>query len=177
MKLLKLLTRYPNVRSLGPDGISALFLFKCRKILYYLINIIFNKALSEGQFSSVWKISRITQIIKTGDPTSVTNYRSISNLPFIGKIFEYMVLKQIERVLLSTLFIDQHGFFLCRSIITSSLNLSCFIHDTFEDRVQVDTIFMDFSKAYDSVDHTNLIHILDNNNLILCQKPFDIYEF
>ncbi|KAL4131796.1 hypothetical protein QTP88_009052 [Uroleucon formosanum] len=111
--------------------------------------------------AAVWKISRITPILKSGDPTLVTNYRPISNLPFIGKLFELIVLKQIERSLHSTLSMDQHGFFPGRSTITSSLDFSCFIRDAFRDNSQVDAIFTDFSKAFDSVDHNSLIYTLD----------------
>lgn len=150
-----------NVRGLGPDGISAFFLYNCRKILCSPICSIFNKSLSEGKFLSVWKISRITPILKSGDPSLVTNYRTVSNLPFIGKIFEQLVLKIIERVLLPTLSIDQHGFYPGRSTTTNLLVFSPFIRDVFNKSTQVDTIYMDFSKAFDSVDHFNLIYILD----------------
>jgi len=92
----------------------------------------------------VWKTSRITPILKSGDPSLVTKYRPVSNLPIIGKIFEQLVLKKIERVLLAILSIDQHGFFPVRSTTTSSLVFSSFIHDAFNESAQVDTIFIDF---------------------------------
>jgi len=111
----------------------------------------------EGNFPAVWKISCVIPILKSGDPTLVTNYRSVSNLPFIIKLFELMVFKKIERCLHSTFSIDQHGFFLGRSTITSSLDFSCFIRDAFIDHSQVDAIFTDFSKAFDSVDHNSLM--------------------
>ncbi|KAL4098047.1 hypothetical protein QTP88_022719 [Uroleucon formosanum] len=150
-----------NVRGVGPDDIPASLLFKCREVLCSPLCTIFNKSLTEGFFPAVWKISRITPILKSGDPTLVTNYRPISNLPFIGKLFELIVLKQIERSLHSTLSMDQHGFFPGRSTITSSLDFSCFIRDAFRDNSQVDAIFTDFSKAFDSVDHNSLIYTLD----------------
>ncbi|KAL4113859.1 hypothetical protein QTP88_017420 [Uroleucon formosanum] len=150
-----------NVRGAGPDDIPASLLFKCREVLCSPLCTIFNKSLTEGFFPAVWKISRITPILKSGDPTLVTNYRPISNLPFIGKLFELIVLKQIERSLHSTLSMDQHGFFPGRSTITSSLDFSCFIRDAFRDNSQVDAIFTDFSKAFDSLDHNSLIYTLD----------------
>ncbi|KAL4126382.1 hypothetical protein QTP88_010604 [Uroleucon formosanum] len=155
------LKTFSNVRGVGPDDIPASLLFKCREVLCSPLCTIFNKSLTEGFFPAVWKISRITPILKSGDPTLVTNYRPISNLPFIGKLFELIVLKQIERSLHSTLSMDQHGFFPGRSTITSSLDFSCFIRDAFRDNSQVDAIFTDFSKAFDSVDHNSLIYTLD----------------
>ncbi|CAI6364355.1 unnamed protein product [Macrosiphum euphorbiae] len=150
-----------NVRGVGPDDIPASLLFKCREVLCSPLCTIFNKSLTEGSFPAVWKISRVTPILKSGDPTLVMNYRPISNLPLIGKLFELIVLKKIERPLHSTLSTDQHGFFPGRSTITSSLDFSCFIRDAFRDNSQVDAIFTDFSKAFDSVDHNSLIYTLD----------------
>jgi hypothetical protein len=48
----------------------------------------------------------------------------------------------IERIFLPKLSVDQHEFFSGRS--TNSLDYSCYIHDAFDDRIQVDTIFIDF---------------------------------
>ncbi|KAF0756227.1 Reverse transcriptase domain-containing protein [Aphis craccivora] len=105
-----------NIHGVGPDDILASLLFKCHE-----------------------KISRVTPNLKSGDPALATNYRSVSNLPFI----------------------DQHGFFPGRSTITSSLDFSCFIRDAFKDNSQVDAIFTDFSETFDSGDHNSLIYTLD----------------
>jgi len=50
---------------------------------------------------SAWKDSRITPIFKSGNPSDVTNYQPISGLPFLGKMFEQIVLKWVKRTLLS----------------------------------------------------------------------------
>jgi len=93
----------------------------------------------------VWKTSRIiTPILKSGDPSLVTKYKPASNLPFIGKIFDQLVLKIFERVRLATISIYQHGFFPGRSITTNSLVFSSFIFDAFYESAQVDTILQPF---------------------------------
>jgi len=82
-----------NTRGSGPDGNSSLLLYHCYAILSLPITLIFNKSLSGGVFPSVWKINHVTSMLKFGNPTDVANYRPISGLPFLGKLFEFIVLK------------------------------------------------------------------------------------
>lgn len=107
-----------NVRGVGPDDIPAFLLFKCSEVICSPLCPIFNKPLTEGNFPAVWKISCVTPILKSDDPTLVTYYRLVSNLLFISKLFELIVLN-FERSLHSTLSMDQHGFYPGRSAITS----------------------------------------------------------
>eukprot|EP00102_Acyrthosiphon_pisum_P011327 XP_008180017.1 PREDICTED: RNA-directed DNA polymerase from mobile element jockey-like [Acyrthosiphon pisum] len=150
-----------NIYSSGPDGISANLLYHCRASLSLPVTLIFNKSLTEGVFPSLWKISRVTPIFKSGNPADVANYRPISGLPLLGKLFESIVLKRIERSFLTTLSIDQHGFFPGRSTATSHVVFASYLHAAFELGNQVDVIYTDFSKAFDSIDHNALLYILD----------------
>jgi len=150
-----------HIRNSGPDGISAILLYHCRASLSLPVTLIFNQSLIEGVFPSVWKISRVTPILKSGNPADVANYRPISSLPLLGKLFEYIVLKRIERPLLTTISIDQHGFFPGRSTATSLIDFVSYLHTAFDLGNQVDVIYTDFSKAFDSLDHNALIFILD----------------
>lgn len=114
-----------NVRGVGPDDIPASLLFKYREVLCFPLCAIFNKSLTEGNFPAVWKISHVTSILKSGDPTIAKNYRPVSNLLFISKLFELIVLN-FECSLLSTLSIDQQGFYPGHSAINSSLDFLLF---------------------------------------------------
>jgi len=51
-----------TTRGSDPDGISAIFLYRCRDTLTSPICSIFNKSLAEGRFPSIWKCSRVTPI-------------------------------------------------------------------------------------------------------------------
>lgn len=150
-----------NTRGPGPDGISALLLYRCRATLVLPVTLIFNKSLTEGVFPHAWKISRVTPILKSGNPTDVANYRPISGLPFLGKLFESIVLRQIKRKFSSIISIDQHGFVPGRSTVTSHVDFVSFLHKAFELGNQVDVIYTDFSKAFDSIDHRALLYVLD----------------
>jgi len=62
---------------------------------------------------------------------------------------------------LTTSSIDQHGFFPGRSTATSHVVFVSYLHTAFELGNQVDVIYTDFSKAFDSIDHNALFCILD----------------
>ncbi|KAL4127571.1 hypothetical protein QTP88_011738 [Uroleucon formosanum] len=142
-----------TTKSRGHDGISAQLL--------YLLLYVFNLSLAEGVFPSIWKTSQVTPIYKSGDPGSVSNYRPFSGLPLIGKLFEKIVNKCIERRFKLVLSTNQHGFYGGRPTTTSALEFSAFIRDSFKNMSQVDVIFTDISKAFDSISHIVLINILD----------------
>ncbi|KAL4088880.1 hypothetical protein QTP88_023964 [Uroleucon formosanum] len=150
-----------NTRGSGPYGISALLLYRCRATLSLTVTLIFNKSLAEGVFPFTWKISRVTPILKSGNPTDVANYKPISGLPFLGKLFESIVLKQIKRKFSSIISFDLHGFVPGRSTATSHVDFVSFLHKAFELGKQVDVVYTDFSKAFDSIDHSALIYVLD----------------
>lgn len=150
-----------STRGSGPDGIAASFLYHCKDILALPICLIFNKSLIEGSFPSIWKISRVTPILKSGNPADVQNYRPISGLPFLGKLFESIVLKRIDKQFNSIISVDQHGFFPGRSTITSAVDFTSYVYESFERKQQIDVIYTDFSKAFDSIDHGTLIYTLD----------------
>jgi len=86
-----------TTKSRGPDEISAQFSFSIRAQLIYPLLFLFSLSLGEGIFPSVCKTSQVTPIYKSGDPGSLFNYHSISGLPLIGKPFEKIVHKYIER--------------------------------------------------------------------------------
>lgn len=97
-----------------------------------------------------------------GDSTDVTNYRPITTLPHLSKLFETLVLNSIRSSLNHILVDEQHGFRQGRSIVTCNLNLHSYIFDSFRDNCQVDVIYTDISKAFDRVDHNHLMPTLDS---------------
>jgi hypothetical protein len=156
------LTRFRNNKSIGPDGIPADFLYNLRDVLSFPLHLLFQKSLIEGKFPSILKIGSITPILKTGDPANVSNYRPISVLCHIAILFETLVLNNIRPAVNHILINEQHGFRPGRSTTTCNLVLSSYIHEAFLNSSQVDVIYTDFAKAFDSVDHSILIAVLDS---------------
>jgi hypothetical protein len=156
------LTRFRNNKSIGPDGIPADFLYNLRDVLSFPLHLLFQKSLIEGKFPSILKIGSITPILKTSDPANVSNYRPISVLCHIAILFETLVLNNIRPAVNHILINEQHGFRPGRSTTTCNLVLSSYIHEAFLNSSQVDVIYTDFAKAFDSVDHSILIAVLDS---------------
>jgi len=104
----------------------------------------------------------VTPIFKKGDKTKVQNYRPISLLSYPAKLFETLVHKQIYHHVEKYLSNTQHGFCEGRSTTTNLCSLWDFVTESIDEGFQVDVIYTDFSKAFDSVNHDFLIHKLSN---------------
>jgi hypothetical protein len=108
------------------------------------------------------KFSPITPILKSSTSSSVLNYRPISNQSHIAKIFESLVLKEIQRPVNNILMEEQHGFCFGCSTTTCNLLFNNFVFESFQHRLQVDVVYTDFNKAFDLADHEILIKILSS---------------
>ncbi|XP_022161878.1 uncharacterized protein LOC111027769, partial [Myzus persicae] len=157
--LLKLNT-LENVSSIGPDGIPGYFLYKTRFIIFYPLWILFRRSHDDSTFPDMWKIGSITPILKSGCRTSVTNYRPISILGHNSKLFESLVLDAIQPSVNLILANEQHGYRTGRSTVTCNLVFCNYIFGYFKNGTQVDVIYTDFAKAFDSVNHEVLISVL-----------------
>lgn len=118
-----------------------------------LVLILFNKLLSTNLFQSCWKSAVVIPLLKQGkSPTSPTNYRPISLLSVIGKIFEVFNsrLSQLleSRNLLAT---AQHRFRFGHSTQDLLLTIHSYIQESFSRHSHVLAIFFDCTKAFDRV--------------------------
>lgn len=139
------------------DGISAFLLKECASIFVLPLRLLFSKSLSSGYFIQKWKFASVLPVFKTGDKTNVSNYRPISKLPNIAKILEHIVYEKIFFHLKRYLSLDQHGFIAGRSTCTNLAIFTNFCIRNFENGIQIDTIYTDFSKAFDKVNHDILL--------------------
>ena len=121
------------------------------------MHILFNKSLSSGIFPRFWKSSKIVLIHKKGDKSDVSHYRPISILYALSKLFEKIVTKRIYANCRHLLSHCQHGFIDRRSTCSNLVSLKSYIIEAMEDGSQVDAVYTDFSKAFDSVNHIILI--------------------
>lgn len=147
----------------GPDMISSYFFFNCKFVLAVPLLHLYNLSLSSGRFPTKWKISFAKPIHKGKDLTNIINYRPISIISIIPKLFEFIVYEKIYPILTPLLNEDQHGFLKGKSTTTDFLIFEKYILDVFASGFQVDVIFTDFSKAFDKINH-----------LIICNKLYSI---
>ena len=83
-------------KSLGPDKIPARLLKDSRFVIAPYLTRIFNLSLDSVIFPQAWKEVRVSPIHKSGDKTECGNYRPISELPVVSKLFEKLVYTQLN---------------------------------------------------------------------------------
>lgn len=152
-----------NVRK-GPggDGIPTIFLRNCADNLALPLKILFNLSLSEGHFPAEWKKALIVPIFKSGDRQNVQNYRPISILSTVSKVFESLMYDHLLAAFKTKIIPEQHGFFPGRSVESNLLLYTDYILKALDQKTQVDSIYTDFSKAFDKIDHSILIDKLNS---------------
>lgn len=155
-----LLALKPSTRA-GPDGVPAIVLRECADFLFIPLTKMFNRSLSIGVFPEIWKESFIVPLFKSGCRSNVENYRGIAKLSAIPKLFEQLITRKIVHSLSSIVSPSQHGFLKGKSAVTNLLEFTSYAFSNFSSKLQTDTIYTDFSKAFDRVDHSLLLLKLD----------------
>jgi hypothetical protein len=121
---------------------------------------LFNYSILTSTIPSDWKTAVVTPLFKKkGSTDDLNNYRSISILPPIAKLFEKLIHKQILAFLDSNNFItnDQHGFRANHSCETALHEIISKINNIKSKRLIGLLLFIDFKKAFDTVDSRLLI--------------------
>ena len=89
---------------------------------------------------------------------NVCNHRPISLLPLFSRVFEKLVYDSLYNHVRNTISGSHHGFVKCRSTVS---NLACYldsISEAIDNKQQVDSVYLDFSKASNSVCHSLTIN-------------------
>ena len=144
----------------GPDDISGRILKECSREISPSLTVLFNLSLTLRKMPENWKLANISPIFKKGDRENCCNYRPISLLCIVSKVLERAVLNQIKSEILPLITQFQHGFLSGRSTETQLIQVYNHINSMLDSSGQRDIIYIDFSKAYDSVPHHLLLHKL-----------------
>lgn len=143
-----------------PEDISHVVLKACRETLSTSLATMFNLSMSQGKVPNEWKKGFIVPIHKKGEKHLVQNYRPVSLLSSVSKIMERCVADYIFDCISARLHVLQHGFMKNRSSSTQLLKVYNTIGSVLDAGGQVDVIFLDFTKAFDSVSHACLLYKL-----------------
>ena len=147
-----------NKKACGSDGISNQLLKDAGGNILPPLKHLFDTCIKCSKIPIVWKEASIRGIYKTGDKMDPKNYRPISLLSSVSKLFEKELAKQITDFLIEqkVLVNEQHGFRKSFSTCTSLLALTNEIYKNIEQSKYTSSLFLDLSKAFDTVD-TNIL--------------------
>ena len=146
-------------KATGPDGIPGNLLKICANEIADVLTLLFQSSLDQGCLPSDWKQAHIVPVFKKGDRGLVENYRPISLTSVTSKILEHIVHSSIMDHLdkHSSLNPFQHGFRQKRSCETQLVTTVRDFADCLNRKGQIDAVLLDFSKAFDKVDHEKLL--------------------
>lgn len=148
-------TSLKDKRSSGHDRLSSKALKSLAKELYFPIKIITDKMFNECKFPETWKLAKVIPLFKKGNKTELNNYRPISLLPAISKIGEKLIARQIYDFMeTNSLFPDsQYGFRKNRGTNQAVSEVIIRMEDLKAKNKKFAIILMDFSKAFDVINH------------------------
>ena len=151
------LTSLDPSKAMGIDCVGPKILKKCALALYQAVHHLFSLSLLNHYIPEEWRVHRITPIFKSGDKSSVKNYRPISLLCTISKVLERVVYNHIIDFVTQSISPRQFGFLRKRSTLQQLLIFLNTLYNSFTDNTSTDVIYLDFKKAFDSVAHNELL--------------------
>jgi hypothetical protein len=148
-----------TTKSYGPDGISPKMLKEAGPSIIGSLTKLFNCSLATGIFPSLWKKANVTPLYKKCEEYITTNYRPVSLLCILSKIFEKIVFKYMFNYFKShfKIALEQAGFLPGSSTVTQLLELYNQFCQAVTDGKEIRIVFLDISKAFDRVWHKGLL--------------------
>lgn len=162
----------------GYDDIPSNLLKKISPYISSPLCHVFNLCLREGHFPDQMKLAKVLPIHKSGDKHLVSNYRPISILPSLGKIFETIINIRLSKYLEKNNLLadEQFGFRDNRSTEKAVLRFVQEVFKALEAKDYPIGIFIDLSKAFDSLNHEILFDKLVHLGIRgTCLKLFKSY--
>ena len=162
--VVNVIDKLPSKTSSGVDGISTNLLKDIKYLISKPLMLIINQCLETGIFPSKLKIAKVIPILKRSDETIFDNYRPISILSSISKVFERIIFNQIHNYfhVNNLYFCSQYGFRKEHSTELVMLELI----DRITQHLDKGTtpinvhVYLDLSKAFDTLDHNIMLHKL-----------------
>ena len=149
---------------MGVDGLSPRILKAAMKPLSILISRLINKSIDRGVFPDDLKVARVSPVFKSGDRTDPGNYRPISVLPAVSKLYERVVHGQLTNYLdkYSLLSNCQFRFRKHHSTETCCLAMLDKMYKKIDKGCLGGVVLLDLKKAFDTVDHAVLLRKLSS---------------
>ena len=163
-EILKILGKCKNKKSTGDDGISmALLKQLCEDICVPIAKLV-NMSLEQGVVSDAMKLAKVMPIHKAKSKQLFTNYRPIALLSNMSKILEKVIHNHMMEFLVKhdILYNKQFGFRPGHSTTDAIHTLTCDALRGFDDNASCLSVYLDMSKAFDTINHNILMNKLNH---------------
>jgi len=165
-EVFKALSRLSNKKSHGMDCLSGFFIKKFASILVEPLTVLFNRVIKDNEIPPTWKIAKISPVHKKGSLFDVANFRPVSNLPAISKVFELCLLQRLETFDTDALVSpNQHGFRKSHSTDTAVCEVMSLISEGLESGQKVGLYSADLTAAFDLLRKEELVEIMVRKNI------------
>ena len=161
-ELRSLINALPNKSSSGHDNINNVLLKQIKDSVVNPMTICVNKSLSEGLFPQVMKLADVCPLFKSKDRSEANNYRPISLLLTLSKLLENIICEKVYTLLDNTnqIYVSQYGFRSSHNCENAISELVSAVLKGFQSNKYTVGVFLDLSKAFDTLEHTILLEKL-----------------
>jgi hypothetical protein len=145
-------------KAIGLDGVSPKLLKLCAEEIVPSLTRLFNLSLQSGIFPESWKHANVMPLYKKGNSKDINNYRPVSLLSCISKVFERAVFKHVFNFLRDNKIFTLHqsGFLPGDSTVHQLVFLYNYFAEALDKKKDIQIVFCDISKAFDRVWHLGL---------------------
>lgn len=157
------------IRSLKNKGnilndLSVICLKNNARVFAQHVTLLYNLSVEHETYPDRLKVAGVTPAHKSGAKDIIDNYRPISNLPSLSKIFEKLTLTRLTSFVsrYDLLSDSQYGFRQGRSTSQAAIRLTTLITQAYNKKMYCACFFLDLRKAFDTVDHPILLQKLHN---------------
>ncbi|GAB0209507.1 mitochondrial enolase superfamily member 1 [Grus japonensis] len=142
-------------KSMGPDGMHP----RVADVIARLLSIIFERSWRTGEVPEDWRKANVTLVFKKGKKENLGSYRLVSLNSIPGKMMEQLILGVINKHMEEKEVIGsgQHGFTKGKSRLTNLIAFYDGMTGWMDEGTAVDVVYLDFSKAFDTISHNILI--------------------
>ena len=156
-RIKELLNSVNTNKAGGPDEIPGIVVKRCSGVLAEPLSITFRIMYNTGIVQSEWKLSNVVPIFKKGDTKDIKNYMPISLTSIIVKVMERIIHEELLLRTIEKIDKRQHSFLPDISCTSNLISLTEDIAYKLHTKSDIDIVYFDFAKAFDTVNHDILL--------------------